>query len=100
MMFETKVRDVITECEQEMIIAVMPRAEKLTRFSHQIDQAGLDLSWHGECSFAVGSQIDFVMNRFTGRSDVDRTIIFAGDYRRIHQTLERHRLEGSLIARL
>src|SRR5580700_5530079 len=99
MMFETKVRDVITECEQEMIIAVMPRAEKLARFSDQIDQAGLNLRRHGECGFAVGSQIDFVMNWFAGRRDVDRTIIFAGDDRRIDQSLERHRLESSLIAR-
>src|ERR1700732_4511982 len=100
MMFETEVRDVIAEREQEMIITVMSRAKKLARFSDQIDQAGLDFSGHGERSFAIGSEINFVMNRFAGRSDVDGAIVFAGDYRRIHQALERHRLEGSLISRL
>ena len=50
-----------------------------------------------ESGFAVGNDIDFVMNWFAGRSDVNNAVVFTGDNGRIHEAIERYRLERNLI---
>src|ERR1700691_245330 len=92
MMLKTEMSHVIAERKQEMIIAVMPRAEKFAGFGHEIDHPLLNFGTHVECGFAVGNDVDFVMNWFAGRSDVKDAVVFAGDNGRIHEAIERDRL--------
>src|ERR1700748_3059122 len=72
MMFEAEVGYMIAEREQEVITAIMPGAEELSRLGHQIRHALLDRRAHLQRSRAVGHHIDLVMHGLTRRREVDR----------------------------
>ena len=97
-MFEAEVRHMIAESEQKMIVAIMARAKKLARFGNQIDHLLLVLDAHVQRGFAVGDHVEFVMDGLARGRDVDGAIIFAGNYRRVHEHIERNRLERNLLA--
>src|SRR6202167_2521436 len=97
MMLKAEMSHVIAERKQEMIIAVMPCAEKFAGFGHQIDHPLLNFRTHVECGFAVGNDVDSVMNWLAGRSDVIDAVVFTADNGRIHKAIERDRLERDLI---
>ena len=99
-MLETEVGHMIAEGEQEVIVAIVPRAKELARFGDQVGHALLNLGADGERGFAVGDQIEFVVDRLAGRRDVDGAIVLAGDDRRIDEEFERDGLEGNVVAGL
>jgi hypothetical protein len=92
-MFEAEVRHMIAEREEEMVVAVMARAEKLARFGDEVGHRFLNLWAHGEGVFAVGDHVDLVVNGLARRCQVDGAVIFAGNYGRIHEQIERDGLE-------
>src|SRR5882724_6719020 len=99
-MFYPKVSAVIAKCEQEVIFAVMPRAEKFSRLGDKIGHLFLDERRHVQRNFAVRDDINLVMNWLTGRCEIERTKILAGDDGGIHQTNERNGLEYYVVGRL
>ena len=79
-----------------MIVAIVARAEKFQGFGHQ-SESFLHLGSHFQRRRAVRHQIHFMTDEFVGRGDVHGTVVFSGDYGRIHQAIERYRLERNLI---
>ena len=87
-MLEAEVRDVIAEREQEVVVAIVTRAEELARFGDEVGQSFLNGGRDVERGFAVGDEVEFVVDRLAGRRDVDDAIVFAGDDGRIDEEIE------------
>ena len=71
MMFQAEVRHMIAEREQKMIVAIMARAKELARLGNQVGHLLLVLGAHVQRGFAVGHHVDFMVNRFARRREVD-----------------------------
>src|SRR5271156_1435747 len=97
-MLEAEVRDVVAEREKEMVVAIMARAEKLAGFGDEVGHGLLNFRAHGQGGFAVGNHVDFVVNGFAGRREVNCAIKFANNYGRIHEEIERNGLERDLVS--
>ena len=100
MMFKAEVRNVIAERKNEVIVAIVARAEELARLGNQVGHLLYVGGSHGQRGFAVGGHVNLVMNGLTRRRDVDDAEIFAADDGRIDQKIERNGLERNRIARL
>ena len=81
-------RHMIAEREQKMIVAIMASAKKFARFGHQIDHLLLVFGAHVQSICAVGSDVDFVMDGFAWRCEVDAPIKLPGNHGRIYQQVE------------
>src|SRR5262249_55062880 len=72
----------------------------LAGFGDEISHRLLNLRAHGEVGFTVGNHVDFVVDGLAGRGEVDGAVVFAGDYGRIDEQVERDGLEGDAISAL
>src|SRR5580704_13243212 len=59
--FEAEMRDMITEGEQEMIVAIVTSTKKFARFGHQIGHLLLVFGAHVQSVCAVGDHVDFMV---------------------------------------
>src|SRR5712691_9615687 len=88
MMLQSKMRDIVTECVDEVIMLIMMPAEELVRFNHQLGVVG-NLSWaHLECRFAVANHIDLKRGRSAFRQ-LNRAKVRTRNNRRINERRER-----------
>ena len=88
MMLKPEVRHVIAEREQEVVVAIVARAEEHARFGDEVGESFLDGGRDGERRFAVGDEVEFVVDRLAGRRDVDNAVILACDDGRIDEEIE------------
>jgi site-specific recombinase len=77
-MLQSEVRDVIAQAEQEMVIAIVMRAEKLVRLFDQILVVVPDFLRRGKGGGTVGGNVH-LDERLVGK--LDDLEEFAGDYR-------------------
>ena len=87
-MFEAEMRHAIAQGEQEMIIAIVMRAEQRVLFLHQMREMADVLRRHFQGGGAVRRDVDDLRRLFAGRQ-INRPEIFPGDDRRIHQRFQR-----------
>src|SRR5690348_4970220 len=78
---EAEMSDVIAEREKEMIIAIMTRAEERAGFGDEVRHLFYCIGADRKRGFAVGSEVQFVVNLISGGSDVDGAIVFPRDHR-------------------
>jgi len=74
-MLEAEVRDVIAEREQEVVVAVVARAEEHAGFSDDVGESFLDGGRDGEGGFAVGDEVELVVDGLAGRRQVDDAVV-------------------------
>jgi hypothetical protein len=98
--FQAEVGDVVAERQQKMIFVIEARAEELSGLSNKTRHALLHCRTHVDRSFAVGNDINLVVDRLARWSDVDRAIILAGDHGRIDEAVEKESCEGDFVAGL
>src|ERR1051325_4464668 len=96
-MFQAKVRRVIAQREQEVILSVMSRAEKRHRFRDDTLQYCCKFRADGEIRKVFSRDGDLVRGF---RCQWNHQKIFTGQHRRIDQALERCRSEIYLVSSL
>src|SRR5579863_5401634 len=96
-MLESEVGDVIAERVEEVIIAVMMRAEKFLRLIDQTLIAIPDFWRDVERSGAVGRDIHFSGRIFCQGNDFQE---FSGNYRRVDESRKRSRRKMNVVAAL
>ena len=97
-MLQPEVRHVFRERQQEMIVAIVARAEKLARLRHQVLHVLLDFRAHRERRFAIRHDVHLMMDRLAFRRDVHGAEVFARHHRRVHQPVQFHGLERHFVS--
>ncbi len=97
--FEAEVGDVVAECHQEMVGAIMVRAEERVRLAHQAGIVTCIFRFQLQGRRAVGHDVEAV-RRLTAGAEVHCVEIGARDHRRVHQCLQRYRLKSDDAAGL
>src|ERR1700733_4448040 len=98
-MLETEVSGVFAESEQEMVVAIVARAEKRTGFGDEFAVGGFGFRLHGQIRCAIGGDVDFVRDVGAGRQRYHAEKL-AGENRRVDQSSERSSVKGNGVARL
>ena len=97
-MLQPKVRHVVAQRQQEVVLRVMPRAKKFAGLGHQLHHLLARLFAQIQRRGTVGHQVQLVMNRLAGRRNVHGLVILARHNRRVHQHVQRNRLERHCVA--
>ena len=86
--FEAEMRYMIAEREQKMIVAIVASTKKFARLGHQIRHFLLIFGAHVQRICAVGRDVNFMMDGFSWRGEVDAPVKLSGNYGRVHEQIE------------
>jgi uncharacterized OB-fold protein len=95
-MLETVRGDVVGEREQEVVVAIVPRAEQRVRLGDEPAVVRDVVVRYRERRLRIGRQVEVVSRRLT-RRELDRLEVRAGEHRRVDQHDERGRLKDDRI---
>jgi hypothetical protein len=90
---EPEVRHVVAERQQEMVVAVVPRAEQHARFGNQVAELGLNIGAEINRGGAVGGDIQLCRTRIAGWRQIHNAHELSGEHGRINKRGECSRRE-------
>src|SRR5690242_10756060 len=99
-MLKAVVRGLIAQGQQEMVLLIVPSAEKLSGFGNELLVAGKVLVRDFKLVRTFRDHINYLKRLLTRRRELYLAIVQSGDQRRVHQAVESDRLKINGVAGL
>jgi len=97
-MLESKVSNMIAQSQQKVVVPIVPSPEENTRLSHDVGEPFLNGGCNSQRGFAVGDEVEFVVDGLARGREVDNAVVLAFDDGRVNQQIKGDRLESNAIA--